>query len=93
MPGVRSRCEQALDERRHAVELVNVVGCRVAGEAHHLEAAALGVAEQLRPHRPPFEHRHPLHAERAEQPVGALGGAGKRAGEDFRVGNDEALGA
>src|SRR5450759_5107528 len=84
-----SGSEQALDESRHAVELVDVIGAGVAGEAEHLEPSLDRAAQELHSHGPPLKHRNAPDAQRGKQPVGALGGAGKRARKDLRVRADE----
>jgi hypothetical protein len=73
------------------LELVDVIGGGVAGEANDEEAVVAGFAEHLGFHGTPADDGVGGEIPFAEEFVGGFGGAGVGAGEDFRVGDDEAL--
>ena len=68
---------------RQGVELVDVVGGGVAGEAHYEEAARACFAEHLGLHGTPADDGVGREVPLAEEFVGGFGGAGVAAGKDF----------
>src|ERR1035437_8073579 len=75
---------QPLEQHRERMQLVHVVGRGIAGVAQQEELAGACLAELLRPHGDPLQHRAAPQTELRHQVVRGLGGAGVRAGENFR---------
>jgi hypothetical protein len=71
------------------MELVDVVGGGVAGEADDEQIACSRFAEHLRAHGSPARDGMRRELPLAEEFVGGFGGAGVRAGKDLGVGEDE----
>ena len=71
------------------MELVNVIGARVAREPHDLESPSSSLAQLLHAAGPPLEHRRSTQPERSYEIVRRLGRARERPGEDLRVRDEE----
>src|ERR1019366_7432689 len=66
---------QPLQKHPQRVQLVHMVGSGVASVTQYAKLAGAGLAELLRIHRAPFQHRAALQAELRQQVVRGLGSA------------------
>ena len=73
------------------VQLVDVIGGGVAGEADDEQVAGSRFAEHLRAHGSPASDGMRGELPLAEEIVGGFGGAGVGAGKDLGVGDDQVL--
>src|SRR5262245_36921553 len=70
---------------RQRMQLIHVIGRRIAREPGEEKSALPDLAQLLRAHGAPFDDGAPFQSELIEQPIGGFGRACERAGEDFRM--------
>mgnify|MGYP006214759737 CR=1 FL=1 len=71
------------------MEMIHVIGSRVACEAQNDERPLPRIAELLHPERTPLQNRLAAELQRLENVVGGLRRAGERAWEDLRMSDHE----
>src|SRR4051812_12095391 len=76
-----------------SLEVIDVIGRGIAGEASQFEITGANAAELLHAEGTPAQNRSAMQAELGDEEVSGLGGAGEGAGEDLGVSDEHLLAA